>query len=87
MDLLALLGVIGLLGTVFENAPMRYAVESFAKGVLAFTEFSYDRTCAASSETRWVAPLKDRKELKVSNILIAEFQSFPDIQFSIGQCQ
>jgi hypothetical protein len=33
--------------------------------VLMLTEFSYDRTCAVSSETRWVAPLKEHSRVEI----------------------
>jgi hypothetical protein len=86
-DTCAFMCVIFLLGMVGENTTMRHAVKSFATIVLVLTEFSYDHTCTASSETRWVAPLKDRKEMKVSNILIADVQSLTHIQLTIGHCE
>jgi hypothetical protein len=46
-------------------------VADMATFVLMQYEFAYDPTCAASSEYRWMAPLKDRKELKPSNVLAA----------------
>jgi hypothetical protein len=55
--------------------------------LLVLTEFSYDKTCAASSKTRGVALLKDRKELKSSNVLIADVTTWLNIQFSVGHCE
>jgi hypothetical protein len=40
--------------------------------VLVATEYSYDRTCAVSSEQRLVARLKDFKEWKASMVSIVE---------------
>jgi hypothetical protein len=48
-------------------------VADMAKFVRMQYEFAYDPTCAASSEYRWVAPHKDRKELKPSNVLAATY--------------
>jgi hypothetical protein len=87
MNAWAFMCVIFLPAIVEQNTTMRHTVKSLANFALVMSEFSHDRTCAASSATRWVAPLKDRKELKVSNVLIADVQSLADIQFSIGQCQ
>jgi hypothetical protein len=66
----------------------------FATNVLVRTEYSYDRTCAVSSERRLVAQLKDRKERQVSIVSIAEegslawFFLFPlyHFTFSTGTC-
>jgi hypothetical protein len=71
-DTFAFMCVLGILGMVIGNATTRYAVKSVANFVLVMTEFSHDHTCAASSETRLVAPLKDRKEQTTSNVLIAD---------------
>jgi hypothetical protein len=43
-----------------------------ATSVLVATEYSYDRTCAVSSEQRLVARLKDFKEWKASMVSIVE---------------
>jgi hypothetical protein len=58
-----------------------------AKFALVQYEFSYDPPCTSSNKVRWVAPLKDRKELKISNVLIADVQSWTDIRFEISQCE
>ena len=72
---------------VIEIPTTNHTAKTIANYVFVLTEFSYDRTCAVSSATHWVAPLKDRKEMKASNVLIANVQTWSDIQFSIGQCQ
>jgi hypothetical protein len=59
--------------------------------VLVATEYSYDRTCAISSERRLVAQLKDRRERPVSMVSIAEEGSaawfiFRHFTFSTGTC-
>ncbi len=56
------------------------------KRILVAADFSHDSTCAVSSETQWVAPLKDQQGLTVSNVLIADVQSWWDIHFRIGPC-
>jgi hypothetical protein len=87
MDLLAAFSIIALIGMGTEHPATSRTLHAVANLVLVGTEFSHDRTCAASSATRWVVPLKDRKEVKASNVLIANVQTWSDIQFSIGQCQ
>jgi hypothetical protein len=62
------------------------SVASIARYVIVRYEFSYDPTCAASSEVRLVAPLKDRKELKSSNVLVAAYLAWNEIYFEIDQC-
>jgi hypothetical protein len=62
-----------------------------ATNMLVATEFSYDRTCAVSTEQRLVAQLKDRKERPVSLVSIAEEGSrvwgpFRHFTFSTGTC-
>jgi hypothetical protein len=87
MDMFACMSVLFLLAILTSNPTARRVVKSVANFVLVATEFSYDHTCAASNETRWVTPLKDRKEVKdASNVLFADVQSWTDIHFSIGQC-
>jgi hypothetical protein len=58
-------------------------VRVVATYVLVHTEFSYDRTCAVSSETRWVARLQDRKEMRASQVMIVEEYPSGDVTFSI----
>jgi len=67
------------------------AVHIFATHVLIATEYSYDQTCAVSSERRLVAQLKDRRERPVSLVSIAEEGSvawfiFRHFTFSTGTC-
>jgi hypothetical protein len=78
---------LGLLGMVIENATIRHAGKAVANFVLVATEFSYDKTCDVSSQMRWVAPLKDRRDLEATKVMIADVQSFTHIQFTIGQCK
>lgn len=79
---------------------MQRAARILVTNVLVFTEYSYNQTCAVSSEQRLVAHLKDRKEMTVSIISIAEdqgmawpelwpifpFMFFHDYTFSRGTC-
>ncbi len=62
-------------------------VRVVATYVLVQTEFSYDRTCAVSSKTRWVARLQDRKEMTASQVMIVEDHPLGDVTFSIGTCE
>jgi len=70
-----------------EVPPINHVVRGVAAYTLVATEFSYDQTCAVSSEERWVAPLKDRKEMKTSRVIIADIRSWGDISFSMGTCE
>jgi hypothetical protein len=84
---LGLFVVPGLLVGTAYHPPFNRLFRQLGSALLVATEFSYDQTCAASSQTRFVAPLKDRKELKVSNVLIADVTSWTTIQFSLGHCE
>jgi hypothetical protein len=66
--------------------PVKRAVHITATTVLVWTQFSYDQTCAVSSEHRRVAYLKDRKEMTASIVSIADIRSWPDISFTTGTC-
>lgn len=83
---LGIFGLCGLLATG-EIPMLSQAVHTITTYTLIGTEFSPDRTCAVSNEQRWIARLKDRKEMKVSQFLIAEHQSSGAISFSIGTCE
>jgi hypothetical protein len=87
IDTMAWLAVFVLLAIVTDNMMKRSLLRGMANFVLVVTEFSYDKTCTASNETHWIAPLKDRKEMKISNVLIADVQSWTDIRFEISQCE
>jgi hypothetical protein len=75
-------------------APWSYPfVRLTATNVLVATEFSYDRTCVMSSETRRVAVLKYRREMQTSMVSIADLHGrmklapmWRDISFTIGTC-
>jgi hypothetical protein len=86
MDLLATFSVIAFVGMGTEHLATRRTLDAVANLVLVGTEFSHDRTCAASSATRWVVPLKDRKEFKSSNVLVATYHAWNNISFKIDQC-
>ena len=86
MDLLAAFSIIALIGMGAEHPATSRTLGAVANLVLVGTEFSHDRTCAASSATRWVAPLKDRKEFKSSNVLVATYHAWNNISFKIDQC-
>ena len=85
-DLFATFCVMALVGIGVNHPIMERTVDAVANLVLVGTEFSHDRTCAASSATRWVAPLKDRKEFKSSNVLVATYHTWNNISFKIEQC-
>jgi hypothetical protein len=80
--------IVGVMLVVFVYSVWKRAcvevihegIDVVAKYVLVRYEFSYDPTCAVSMETRWVAPLKDRKEMKASNVLIAIYSAWDDIR-------
>jgi hypothetical protein len=86
MDLLAAVSIIALIGMGTGHPATSRTLDAVANLVLVGTEFSHDRTCAASSATRWVAPLKDRKEFKSSNVLVATYHAWNNISFKIDQC-
>jgi hypothetical protein len=69
LDLFTAFCVFGFVGMSFEYLVTNRTPETVANLVLMGTEFSHDRTCAASSSTQWVVPLKDRKEFKSSHFL------------------
>ena len=62
------------------------AARIIATSVLVATQFSYNHTCAVSSEDRLVARLQDRKEMKVSMVSIADVRFWRDIRFTTGTC-
>jgi len=78
---------VGLLWDAGKVPLGNHVVRGVAAYTLIATEFSYDQTCAVSSEERWVAPLKDRKEMKTSKVIIADLRSWGDISFSMGTCE
>jgi hypothetical protein len=68
-------------------------VRLIAANILVATEFSYDRTCIASSQNRWVAVLKYRREMQTSMVSLADLHErmkfarmWRDISFTIGTC-
>jgi hypothetical protein len=88
-----LCGVVGIFfismaayGLPADTLFAQRAVRTIASLVLVTTEFSYDQTCAISSEHRLVAQLKDRRERQVSMVSIAEERSFGNFTFSRGTC-
>src|SRR5262249_24936939 len=85
-ELFASFCVMGLIAMSFDYLKTSRILESVGTYVLFYTEFSHDRTCAASSATQWVIPLKDRKELKATNVLVATYHAWNDISFKIDQC-
>jgi hypothetical protein len=88
--LFGIMGVFMLSGLLWDAArrpPFEGVFHKFGSAVLVMTDFSYDKTCAVSSQTRFVAPLKDRKDLEGTKVLIADAPSLTHIQFSIGQCK
>jgi hypothetical protein len=86
MDLLAAFSILALIGMGAEHPATSRTLDAVANLILIGTEFSHDRTCAASSATRWVVPLKDRKEFKSSNVLVATYHAWNNISFKIDQC-
>ena len=87
------IGIVGLfmltvlLWDAARRPPFEGVFRKFGSALLVMTDFSYDKTCAVSSQTRLVAPLKDRKDLEGTKVLIADASSWTHIQFSIGQCK
>jgi hypothetical protein len=82
---------IMFLGMYLEQLPKRPPLDRWmhraASSVLVLADFAHDKTCSVSSETRWIAPLKDRKEQDAPKVLIADLSAWPDIQFSFGACR
>jgi hypothetical protein len=73
-------------GLPAEHPSVQRVARIVASIVLVATEFSYDRTCAVSSEDRPVALLKYRREMTTSLVSIAEGGPFREIRFTIGTC-
>jgi len=86
LDLFTAFCVFGFVGMSFEYLVTNRTPEIVANLVLMGTEFAHDRTCAASSPTRWVVPLKDRKEFTSSNVLVATYHAWNNISFKIDKC-
>jgi hypothetical protein len=83
--------VMAAYGLPADTLFMQRAMRIFVSHVLVAADFSYDRTCAVSSEHRLVAQLKDRREIQVSRVSIAEEGAaawfiFRNFTFSIGTC-
>jgi hypothetical protein len=88
------------IGLPSDTPWLQRAARILVTNVLVFTEYSYNQTCAVSSEQRLVAHLKDRKEMRASIISIAEDHGrawpglwwifplifFQDYTFSRGTC-
>jgi hypothetical protein len=75
---------------IASQTPFDRWVKMVASTVLVLSEFSYDRTCAVSSEERLVAPLKERKDGKgerASRVIIADLRSVKDVRFLICTCE
>jgi hypothetical protein len=87
IGIMGLVGITGLLLSAAHRPPFETLFRKVGSNLLVMTDFAYDKTCAVSSQTRWVAPLKDRKDLEGTKILIADASSSTHIQFSIGQCK
>ena len=84
--LLAIIVCMAFLEQLPQHPPLDRWVRRLATSVLVSADFAHDQTCSVSSATRWVAPLKDRKEKDSPKVLIADRSRWPDIQFSIGVC-
>jgi hypothetical protein len=67
--------------------PLGRLMNRAATSVLVFADFAHDQTCSASSATRWVAPLKDRKEQDSPKVIVADLSTWPDIQFAMAVCK
>jgi hypothetical protein len=85
-ELFASFCVMALIAMSFEYLTKNRTPKSVSTYILFYTEFSQDRTCAASSPTQWVIPLKDRKEFKATNVLVATYHAWNNISFKIDQC-
>jgi hypothetical protein len=70
-----------------QHPPLDRVIHRAAAFILVRADFAYDKTCSASSDTHWVAPLKDRKEQDSPKVLIADLSMWPEIQFSFGACK
>jgi hypothetical protein len=84
---LAIIAFMAILWQLPQHPPLDRLMHRGATSVLVFADFAHDRTCSVSSATRWVAPLKDRKEQDSPKVLIADLSTWPDIQFSFGACK
>ena len=60
---------------MLSRPPYEPRIRSLAKTILVHSEFSYDKVCSASSDTHWVATLKDRKERDFPKVIIADLTS------------
>jgi hypothetical protein len=88
--LIGMMGLFVLTGLLWDRAsrpPFESVFRKVGSALLVMTDFAYDKTCAVSSHTRLVAPLKDRKDLEGTKVLIADAPSLAHIQFSVGQCK
>jgi hypothetical protein len=83
----AIIACMAILEKLPQHPPLDRLMHRCATSVLVFADFAHDRTCSVSSATRWVAPLKDRKEQDSPKVLIADLSTWPDIQFSFGACK
>ena len=87
------IGIVGLffltalLWDTASHPPFASVFRKAGSALLVLTDFAYDKTCAVSSPTRLVAPLKERKDLDGTKVLIADLQSWTQIQFAVGQCK
>ena len=78
MLFIGFVGLFMLTGLLYETAtrsPFNSFFRGFGSALLVMTDFAHDKTCAVSSETHWVAPLKDRKDLEGTKVLIADVSS------------
>jgi len=85
--ILGLFFLSGLLWDAASRPPFESVFRMLGSALLVMTDFSYDKTCDVSSQTRVVAPLKDRRDLETAKVMIADIQSWTNIQFVIGQCK
>jgi hypothetical protein len=85
--ILGLFSLSGLLWNAASRPPFESVFRILGSALLVMTDFSYDKTCDVSSQTRAVAPLKDRRDLETAKVMIADIQSWTNIQFVIGQCK
>jgi hypothetical protein len=83
----AILACVAFLEQLPKHPPLDHWMRRAATTVLVLADFAHDTTCSVSSATRWVAPLKDRKEQDAPKVLIADVSAWPDIQFSFGACR
>jgi len=84
---IAILACVAFLEQLPKHPPLDRWIHRAATSVLVFADFARDKTCSASSATRWVASIKDRKEQDAPKVLVADLSTWPDIQFSMGACK